>query len=79
MKGFLKGSEGHNSASKYTIRLKIESLFLSFFSLMRCFTVHLIEIKWVRDVGVTGGGSGVGAKDNNCPILKPRVACLKFN
>lgn len=29
--------------------------------------------------GVTGGGFGVGAKDNNCPILKPRVACFKFN
>lgn len=79
MKGFLKGSEGHNSASKYTVCLKIESLLLSFLPLMRCFTVHPIVIKWVRDVGVTGGGSGIGAKDNNCPILKPRVACFKFN
>lgn len=46
---------------------------------MRCFTVHPIVIKWVRDVGVTGSSSGVGAKDNNCPILKPRVACFKFD
>lgn len=46
---------------------------------MRCFTVHPIVIKWVRDVGVTGGGSGVGAKDNNCPIFKLRVACFKFS
>lgn len=42
---------------------------------MGCFTVHQIVIKWVRYVEVTG----VGAKDNNCPILKPRVACFKFN